>query len=165
MTMHGTMNATKMIIGYLLLAMYERLIMLYNKHKKIKNNKKIIVESKITIEEYKSFVMHMLQLKVHSRQWNVWNEFLHQCTRVEIPNNNQGIINLRSIKQRLKCSKVKKGCHNHKCSYNLGVDGKIKVCSKCRVSYYCSRSCQKKHWKYIHRVQCKLLAGLFSVLI
>ncbi len=33
---------------------------------------------------------------------------------------------------------------------NHGTD----VCGKCKISYYCSRECQKRHWK-THKLVCK----------
>ena len=34
---------------------------------------------------------------------------------------------------------------------------KMKKCAKCQVVYYCSKSCQKKHWKISHHFTCTLL--------
>eukprot|EP01084_Bolivina_argentea_P110437 197197_1 len=33
----------------------------------------------------------------------------------------------------------------------------VKLCSKCRIVYYCSKSCQKKSWNKHHRIVCKQL--------
>lgn len=32
-------------------------------------------------------------------------------------------------------------------------------CKQCKVPRYCSRECQKEHWKKVHKKHCKYLAG------
>ncbi|KAA6402251.1 MAG: hypothetical protein EZS28_002214 [Streblomastix strix] len=34
---------------------------------------------------------------------------------------------------------------------------KIMRCSKCKKVKYCSKECQKAHWKFIHKIECNLL--------
>eukprot|EP01084_Bolivina_argentea_P000197 366_1 len=34
------------------------------------------------------------------------------------------------------------------------ITRKYKICAKCKTTFYCSRSCQKKHWNKIHRYDC-----------
>ena len=36
---------------------------------------------------------------------------------------------------------------------------KLKQCSKCKVVQYCSTSCQREHWKLVHKQQCEELWG------
>merc|ERR1712129_611418 len=50
-------------------------------------------------------------------------------------------------------------CCWYKCSKNIkdGITILFKVCSGCSMSYYCSKSCQKKAWKYGHKEICKTL--------
>ena len=38
----------------------------------------------------------------------------------------------------------------------------LKKCKRCKLAYYCSRKCQKQHWKLSHRHQCHLLAQCFN---
>eukprot|EP01084_Bolivina_argentea_P238581 400814_1 len=39
----------------------------------------------------------------------------------------------------------------------------LSVCKGCGKSYYCNKSCQKKHWNQIHRTQCdKLYVDIFK---
>ena len=37
--------------------------------------------------------------------------------------------------------------------YLLGVSSQMKQCSKCRLTYYCNKECQTKHWK-THKTCC-----------
>ena len=30
----------------------------------------------------------------------------------------------------------------------------LRPCSKCHIIYYCSRACQRKHWRRTHRTNC-----------
>jgi hypothetical protein len=35
------------------------------------------------------------------------------------------------------------------------LDEKLLKCGQCRVIKYCSRECQREHWKKAHKKQCK----------
>eukprot|EP01084_Bolivina_argentea_P259781 438478_1 len=51
-------------------------------------------------------------------------------------------------------------CFNGKCEKYYKYDAtpwNLKLCSGCKVVSYCSKQCQKYHWKYSHNKQCKLL--------
>ena len=37
---------------------------------------------------------------------------------------------------------------------------KLKQCSKCKVVQYCSKSCQREHWRLVHKHQCEELASV-----
>lgn len=47
-------------------------------------------------------------------------------------------------------------CTNNICDYCKIESTKLFRCSKCRSVYYCSRKCQKKHWKVSHRLTCSI---------
>ncbi len=32
---------------------------------------------------------------------------------------------------------------------------KLKFCGGCKLKFYCSKTCQKYHWKYVHRLECE----------
>eukprot|EP01084_Bolivina_argentea_P086769 156799_1 len=43
------------------------------------------------------------------------------------------------------------------CKMNSEINDSLKVCVGCKMTYYCSKKCQKKGWKYGHRnICCKL---------
>ena len=55
----------------------------------------------------------------------------------------------------------------HCCMCNRGeVDDegespiKLRACGRCKISLYCGRECQVKHWKTIHKTQCKKVIEL-----
>ena len=42
-----------------------------------------------------------------------------------------------------------------RCKISAAADDiKLRVCSRCRNVFYCSRECQKKAWKEEHKVYC-----------
>ena len=45
-----------------------------------------------------------------------------------------------------------KMCGNEKC--NKIQNANMKICKKCKLTYYCSRYCQKVDWKCKHRNCC-----------
>ena len=53
------------------------------------------------------------------------------------------------------------GCSNPSCA-NMEGESEVglanKICTRCRVVYYCSKECQVAHWE-VHKDQCKRLQG------
>jgi len=43
---------------------------------------------------------------------------------------------------------------DHFCNFCLAANCKLLICSQCRNSRYCSRPCQKAHWKTGHKLEC-----------
>lgn len=43
----------------------------------------------------------------------------------------------------------------HRCAYCLGIPDRPLRCSRCAAAYYCSRDCQKKHWRAAHSAKCR----------
>eukprot|EP01083_Nonionella_stella_P011687 33185_1 len=46
-------------------------------------------------------------------------------------------------------------CFNDKCGKLSNAQQKLKVCDRCMVARYCSKQCQKKHWK-VHKPFCSV---------
>jgi hypothetical protein len=44
----------------------------------------------------------------------------------------------------------------HTCAMKASVENPLKLCSKCKKVYYCSRECQLDDWKKGHKEQCQL---------
>jgi hypothetical protein len=42
-----------------------------------------------------------------------------------------------------------------KCKKSDDASEQFKQCSRCKVTYYCNRDCQKAHWK-IHKKECRI---------
>lgn len=40
------------------------------------------------------------------------------------------------------------------CNKVEGIDENFKKCSACYLTTYCSKDCQKKHWKIVHKYKC-----------
>jgi hypothetical protein len=47
----------------------------------------------------------------------------------------------------------------HVCA-NCDAEGATKLCSACKEEWYCSRECQKSHWKKAHKKSCSLSNGM-----
>ena len=60
-----------------------------------------------------------------------------------------------SNKQQKSMVKVKAKlvCSNPYC-IKVEKDQRFQMCSKCKKEFYCSKSCQKRHWKNAHKANC-----------
>eukprot|EP01084_Bolivina_argentea_P053864 98821_1 len=45
-------------------------------------------------------------------------------------------------------------CHQCGIEWNKRSN-KLKICGKCKMVHYCGKKCQKGHWKFMHRKDCK----------
>ena len=45
-------------------------------------------------------------------------------------------------------------CSSLKCSVLVDRDGVLRHCARCKLAPYCSRECQRYHWKHGHKEQC-----------
>eukprot|EP01084_Bolivina_argentea_P187485 322934_1 len=55
----------------------------------------------------------------------------------------------KKLKLGIKCGNFIE-CQNK----GVSVGNNMKLCSNCKMVYYCNKHCQKKHWKYFHRFVC-----------
>jgi len=39
------------------------------------------------------------------------------------------------------------------------TEGPLSACKSCKLAMYCSKECQKEHWKKVHKKHCKYLSG------
>merc|ERR1712034_232364 len=46
-------------------------------------------------------------------------------------------------------------CSSYECKKVEPYIGAFKHCGRCRLKYYCSIKCQKKHWKNGHKEECQ----------
>ncbi len=46
----------------------------------------------------------------------------------------------------------------HRCCANCHALTRVKACSQCKRTAYCSRECQRKHWPH-HKIICRYLAA------
>ena len=55
-------------------------------------------------------------------------------------------------------------CGWSECKQEVNPDGDgMKKCGQCKMTFYCSRRCQKKAWKLSHRYQCTQLRDKYSM--
>eukprot|EP01083_Nonionella_stella_P016031 44816_1 len=55
-------------------------------------------------------------------------------------------------------------CGWHRCSKRQKeINGALKLCKQCRMTYFCSRRCQKKAWKHDHRNICLKLKEYYGM--
>eukprot|EP01084_Bolivina_argentea_P187486 322935_1 len=57
----------------------------------------------------------------------------------------------KKIIRRIKCGNYGK-CK--KTMSKMRIHEKMKLCSQCKMTYYCCRKCQKYHWKHVHSFCC-----------
>jgi len=71
---------------------------------------------------------------------------------------------LQTLGLTLSTFAISCACNNPYCSNLEGpsevelVQGRARLCGKCRVARYCSKECQAQHWK-LHKPACKALAA------
>eukprot|EP01084_Bolivina_argentea_P259470 437809_1 len=53
--------------------------------------------------------------------------------------------------------KQKPICGFIRCKNSQNSNQKFKLCSGCKMTYYCSKSCQKRSWNIRHRTECNIL--------
>lgn len=58
-------------------------------------------------------------------------------------------------KNKLSFKRVFKKCSFFSCGEVEKKIGEFEKCESCLCAYYCSKKCQKKHWKNGHKKQCK----------
>jgi hypothetical protein len=74
------------------------------------------------------------------------------------------VSELVAVGTALACFTIPNACNNPGCSNVSGpseaqlVGGRSCLCTGCRTARYCSRFCQKQHWK-LHKPVCKALAA------
>ncbi len=61
------------------------------------------------------------------------------------------------IKENMTC------CWSRCLREEKDIDGAMKMCSGCKMTYYCSRRCQKKAWKHDHKDICKKLRERYNL--
>eukprot|EP01084_Bolivina_argentea_P232419 391732_1 len=89
--------------------------------------------------ELKYYAMSLKGLK---RAWKI---------SPEIPTIEHGYLHKRQF--------VESVCNKYKCNY-CGHTEKLRACMGCCNVFYCSKYCQKRDWKYKHRIYCDKKFGI-----
>ena len=63
----------------------------------------------------------------------------------------------KDLRQNMTC------CWSECSKYEREIDVVLKVCGGCKLSYYCSRKCQKKAWKAGHWKECSTLKKYYHL--
>ena len=66
----------------------------------------------------------------------------------------------RSVASDLRASVT---CANHGCCVKQSDSAPFKICSGCKIAYFCSKRCQKEAWTAHHRQICKILTRKYSL--
>eukprot|EP01084_Bolivina_argentea_P284075 486724_1 len=140
----------------LLGAIYVRLVMLYYKHKHIRHVRNGTYYN-VKYYDLTQFVKNNLHLSTND--WKLWRDTISCCRSIIWKGDISPIVNeyyqqSTDIKAR---QRVGGHCFNLKC-HKMGII--LNLCSNCKQCFYCSRKCQKIHWKFVHRNQCNLLAKI-----
>lgn len=54
---------------------------------------------------------------------------------------------------------VEQGCSNPSCQSGMTKFLKLSQCERCKSVHYCSRDCQKAHWKTEHKLVCRPISS------
>ena len=65
------------------------------------------------------------------------------------------ILNSTTEAEENQKVRTKTQCSFYECKKVEPQVGAFKHCGKCRLKYYCSIKCQKKHWKNEHKEECQ----------
>eukprot|EP01084_Bolivina_argentea_P131714 232457_1 len=94
-------------------------------------------------KQYIETILKSISICYENREYVIAKRFWKFVYRL---NNDKKKYKSEQIKLRKKCKKMK-------CS-NCDKKG-LKSCIGCMKISYCSRKCQKKHWKYKHKYECR----------
>ncbi|KAJ7586802.1 hypothetical protein C8J56DRAFT_945589 [Mycena floridula] len=128
-------------------------------HSQLPGNPRVLDSCTDLLETLQGYLVHPCILRI-ARQWysickvnpggsdvklrEVWHQFHTRLGEI-IP-----------IRQEFKRTPLSL-CDNPICeSYTKALD--MKRCSSCRRAHYCSKSCQKAHWKLAHYANCGALS-------
>ena len=83
------------------------------------------------------------------------NKKLTHLLRGHTPLNSDGIFLIVDYTIGKSESLIK--CGWHECGKTADRGKCFKLCSQCKMTYYCSRSCQKRAWNHQHRLICETM--------
>eukprot|EP01083_Nonionella_stella_P126620 383334_1 len=66
----------------------------------------------------------------------------------------------KQVKTQFIC---KTTCGWYGCGKTQTNASKFKVCKQCKMTYYCSKHCQKRSWNSEHRNKCKILCNVYKL--
>lgn len=92
---------------------------------------------------------------------NPLDEPMHHTTPPIVTNRNAFLRNRLTIQHPLRVTEL---LVENSCSFCYRNGRNLKRCSKCRKAFYCSKVCQKNHWK-MHKHFCRMFQENFVVRI
>ena len=131
--------------------------------------KRALIMYKIAIQQnpYNPSIYYCYGLLLNEcSQYKKANKYLNKSYKL---NKNIGWINQQIDKDRIKVKQNMVKFGSRTSFYDVafwadicGLCGKrgkkFKKCSRCKSTRYCCRKCQKKHWNFGHRIQCKTIS-------
>ena len=116
------------------------------------------------IVEHANSAPHILHFRLSVSRLRMWSENQKLCHSsgeyrqrliVEAKNTMYPLRHYRRIYSPVICNNL--NCKNIKLDNFVDLQAKLHQCSACHMVKYCSKSCQKEHWKFIHQYICKTL--------
>eukprot|EP01084_Bolivina_argentea_P298237 513922_1 len=97
---------------------------------------------------------HVLHTKIFDKKGHLKDTYKYPLMMSAVTNIKHWNI-LHLLKQKRYQIRKYKRCGNENCEIDICSHNGFKLCSQCKIVYYCSKRCQKRDWSH-HRLQCKL---------
>lgn len=116
----------------------------------------VVIQDRKDVAE---FLLREHNTSIHTKDMNGTSPLMMSTMGGIMISDVSKLINQMSIEEGNRARKIKKLKICCYCQKDLGVNGGS-TCSRCMSAEYCSRVCQKSHWKAGHKQECMELSTL-----